>query len=159
MALTIMRRIRFCAGHRLYQHGGKCEHFHGHNYVADFFVTGDEQDTVGRVIDFAQLKALTKGWLDEHWDHSFLINRADHNAIEALQQVVPSRFFVMPYNPTAENMARYLLEEVCPQLLAGTGGRAVRVRIWETEDSYAEAAVDAIPHAEEALAIEQLARS
>ncbi|MGH9807111.1 MAG: 6-carboxytetrahydropterin synthase, partial [Terriglobia bacterium] len=27
-----MRRIRFCAGHRLHRHGGKCEYFHGHNY-------------------------------------------------------------------------------------------------------------------------------
>ena len=48
----------------------------------------------------------------------------------------------MPYNPTAENMARYLLEEVCPTILEGTGGKAVRVRIWETEESYAEAGLD-----------------
>jgi 6-pyruvoyltetrahydropterin/6-carboxytetrahydropterin synthase len=39
-------------------------------------------------------------------------------------------------------MARYLLEEVCPKLLEGTGGVATRVRIWETDESYAEAAVD-----------------
>ncbi len=61
MQLTIMRRIKFCAGHRLYGHGGKCEHFHGHNYVADFFVTGDQVDSVGRVLDFADLKARVKG--------------------------------------------------------------------------------------------------
>jgi 6-pyruvoyltetrahydropterin/6-carboxytetrahydropterin synthase len=142
MSLIIMRRIKFCAGHRLYQHGGKCEHFHGHNYVADFFVTGDQQDSVGRVVDFAELKVLCKGWLDEHWDHSFLVHEEDTNAIEALKHVKPSRLFVMPYNPTAENMARYLLEEVCPNLLAKTGGRAIRVRIWETDESYAEASVE-----------------
>ncbi|MFM8407908.1 MAG: 6-pyruvoyl trahydropterin synthase family protein, partial [Pirellulaceae bacterium] len=34
MGLSLMRRISFCAGHRLFGHGGKCEHFHGHNYVA-----------------------------------------------------------------------------------------------------------------------------
>src|SRR4051794_29194025 len=44
MSLTIMRRIRFCAGHRLHRHGGKCEYFHGHNYIADFYVTGDQVD-------------------------------------------------------------------------------------------------------------------
>ena len=141
MSLTIMRRIKFCAGHRLHLHGGKCEHFHGHNYVADFFVEGEVQDSVGRVVDFADLKNLCKGWLDEHWDHSFLVHQDDANAIAALQQVKPSRLFIMPYNPTAENMARYLLEEVCPTLLAKTGGRAVRVRIWETDESYAEAAL------------------
>jgi 6-pyruvoyltetrahydropterin/6-carboxytetrahydropterin synthase len=137
-----MRRIKFCAGHRLYKHGGKCENFHGHNYVADFFVTGQEQDSVGRVMDFADLKAKCKGWLDEHWDHSFLVTEHDENAIAALQVVKPCRMFIMPYNPTAENMARYLLEEVCPGLLEGTGGVASRVRIWETDESYAEAAID-----------------
>jgi 6-pyruvoyltetrahydropterin/6-carboxytetrahydropterin synthase len=142
MSLTIMRRIKFCAGHRLYRHGGKCEHFHGHNYVADFFVTGDSQDSVGRVMDFADLKSRCKGWIDEHWDHSFLVSHEDQNAIAALKMVKPFRLFEMPYNPTAENMARYLLEEVCPGLLQGTGGVAARVRIWETDESYAEAAID-----------------
>lgn len=142
MGLTIMRRIRFCAGHRLYKHGGKCEHFHGHNYVADFFVTGDEVDDVGRVLDFSELKSRTKGWLDENWDHSFLVFEKDENAISALESVQPSRLFKMPYNPTAENMARYLLEEMCPKVLDGTGARATRVRIWETEESYAEATLD-----------------
>ncbi len=142
MSLTIMRRIKFCAGHRLYEHGGKCEHFHGHNYVADFFVTGEEVDSVGRVLDFADLKARTKGWIDENWDHSFLVYEKDENAIQALEAVQPPRLFKMPYNPTAENMARYLLEEMCPKALDGSGARAVRVRIWETDESYAEASLD-----------------
>jgi len=60
MSLTIMRRIKFCAGHRLHRHGGKCEFFHGHNYVADFYVTAEEVDDIGRVIDFADLKRLFK---------------------------------------------------------------------------------------------------
>lgn len=136
-----MRRIKFCAGHRLLNHGGKCENFHGHNYVAEFFVTGDEVDDVGRVLDFSELKRRTKGWIDEHWDHAFLVFDQDKNAIAALEQVKPCRLFKMPYNPTAENMARYLLEEMCPQVLDGTGARATSVRIWETEESYAEASV------------------
>ncbi len=138
-----MRRIRFCAGHRLFEHGGKCEHFHGHNYVAEIFVTSEEVDAVGRVLDFAELKSRTKGWIDEHWDHSFLVYEKDTNAIAALEMVQPTRLFKLPYNPTAENMARYLLDVMCPEVLAGTGARAVRVRIWETEESYAEAAVAA----------------
>jgi len=48
----------------------------------------------------------------------------------------------MPYNATAENMARYLLEEVCPKLLEDSGATATRVRIWETDESYAEACID-----------------
>jgi len=142
MSLTIMRRIKFCAGHRLYQHGGKCEHFHGHNYVADIFVTSEEVDSVGRVLDFADLKARTKGWIDANWDHSFLVFEQDQNAIETLEKVQPSKLFKLPYNPTAEDMAKYLLEVMCPAVLEGSGARAVRVRVWETEEAYAEASLD-----------------
>lgn len=137
-----MRRIKFCAGHRLYEHGGKCEHFHGHNYVADIFVTSDQVDSVGRVLDFSDLKARTKGWIDENWDHSFLVYEKDTNAIEALEAVKPSRLFKLPYNPTAENMATYLLEVMCPKVLEGSGAKATKVRIWETEESFAEASVE-----------------
>jgi 6-pyruvoyltetrahydropterin/6-carboxytetrahydropterin synthase len=142
MSLTIMRRIRFCAGHRLYRHGGKCEFFHGHNYIADFYVTGTETDDVGRVIDFAELKARCKGWIDEHWDHGFILSREDANGIAAARMVEPSKVYVLPYNPTAENMARHLLLDICPDLLAGTGVQAARVVIWETEEAFAEASFD-----------------
>lgn len=141
MSLTIMRRIKFCAGHRLVKHGGKCEHFHGHNYTADFYVTGDQVDDVGRVIDFAELKKLFKGWLDEQWDHGFLLNEADENGLAAIKIVEPRRFYVLPFNPTSENMATYLLREVCPKLLAGKGVRATKVVIWESDESFAEASL------------------
>jgi 6-pyruvoyltetrahydropterin/6-carboxytetrahydropterin synthase len=142
MSLTIMRRITFCAGHRLFGHGGKCEFFHGHNYVAEFYVSGEQVDSVGRVIDFSDLKARLKGWIDEHWDHGFLLNEQDENGIQAIGMVEPSKAYVLPYNPTAENMARYLLDSVCPQLLSGTGVRARKVVIWETDNACAEAALD-----------------
>ncbi len=145
MSLTIMKRVSFCAGHRLVGHGGKCEFFHGHNYLAEFFVSGEEVDAVGRIIDFAVLKARLKGWIDEHWDHGFLLSEKDENGIRAIGMVEPTKPYLMPYNPTAENMARYLLETVCPPLLDGTNVRVVKVVIWETEDSCAEASVDAAP--------------
>jgi 6-pyruvoyltetrahydropterin/6-carboxytetrahydropterin synthase len=137
--MTIMRRIRFNAGHRLLGHEGRCAHFHGHNYLADFHVTGSETDAVGRIIDFAKLKAVLKGWIDENWDHSFLLSRDDENGIAAIRQVVPSRYFLLPDNPTAENMARYLLESVCPELLDPLHVTAWKVVLWETPESFAAA--------------------
>jgi 6-pyruvoyltetrahydropterin/6-carboxytetrahydropterin synthase len=139
MSLTIMKRVCFCAGHRLLGHDGKCAFFHGHNYVAEFYVSGEETDGVGRLIDFAILKQRFKGWIDEHWDHGFLLNQADENGIAAARMVQPGRYYVLPYNPTAENMARYLLDEVCPTLLHDAGVRVTKVVIWETEDSFAAA--------------------
>jgi 6-pyruvoyltetrahydropterin/6-carboxytetrahydropterin synthase len=145
MSLTIMRRIPFCAGHRLLNHGGKCEHFHGHNYVAEVYVSGDEVDPVGRVVDFADINRVFKHWIDEHWDHGFILWDQDRNGLDAIAMVQPSRVFELPYNPTAENMARYLLEVVAPQLLKGVSDRGVHVSkviLWETENSCAEASID-----------------
>jgi len=139
MGLAIMRQIKFCAGHRLYRHGGKCEFFHGHNYTTEFHVTADEVDPVGRIIDFSDLKRTFKGWIDEHWDHGFLLSEEDENGIAAIKSVRPAKYFLLPYNPTAENMARYLLEVVCPKLLAGTRVRAQQVVVWETDESSATA--------------------
>jgi 6-pyruvoyltetrahydropterin/6-carboxytetrahydropterin synthase len=45
----------------------------------------------------------------------------------------------MPYNPTAENMARYLLEAVAPGVLSDLGVVARRVAVWETDESCAVA--------------------
>ena len=139
MNLEIMRRIKFCAGHRLHKHGAKCEFFHGHNYVADFYVTSNDVDSVGRVIDFADLKSRFKGWLDENWDHGFILNEADENGLNAIRMVEPCKYYELPYNPTAENMARYLLDVVCPELLGDSNVQATRVVIWETEEAFAEA--------------------
>ncbi|QDU64432.1 6-carboxy-5,6,7,8-tetrahydropterin synthase [Planctomycetes bacterium Pan216] len=139
MSLSIMRRVKFCAGHRLVGHEGKCAHLHGHNYVAEFYVTGDGVDSVGRVIDFSVLKTTLKGWIDEHWDHGFVVYEKDDNAIDLLEQAIPRRFYTLPYNPTSENLARYLLDEVCPKLLQPLGVICDRVVIWESDESCAAA--------------------
>jgi 6-pyruvoyltetrahydropterin/6-carboxytetrahydropterin synthase len=94
------------------------------------------------VIDFAELKKLFKGWLDEHWDHGFVLNESDDNGLAAIEIVEPRRYFVLPYNPTSENMATYLLREVCPKLLAGKGVTATKVVIWESDESFAEASLN-----------------
>lgn len=142
VTISIMRRIHFCAGHRLYGHEGKCAHFHGHNYVAEFHVTGTGQDAVGRVIDFSMLKAVLKGWIDEFWDHGFLLSEQDENGLNAIRLVEPSRHYVMPGNPTAENMASHLLNEICPRLLKPLNVTAWKVVIWEGEDACAIATPD-----------------
>ncbi len=142
MPLNIMRRIKFCAGHRLQGHGGKCEHFHGHNYTVEFHITGTEVDEVGRLIDFAILKTLFKGWIDDNWDHGFILWDQDTNGRAAMDMVVPQKLYLLPYNPTAENMAKYLLDEICPQLLKGQTVTCWKIVLWETDDAFAEAVLE-----------------
>jgi len=140
-----MRKVQFCAGHRLLGHEGKCANLHGHNYLVEFYVSGNEIDELGRVVDFAEIKRLFKGWIDDHWDHGFVVWDQDENALSALEQVRPNKIYRLPYNPTAENMARYLLDEVGPQLISTIKGydlRLTKVVVWETENASAEVTVN-----------------
>jgi len=142
--LSIMRQLSFCAGHRLLGHEGKCAFFHGHNYKVDVEVApqdgGVVLDGVGRIVDFAVIKRRLLGWIDEHWDHGFIVSAEDENGIAALRHVEPGKTFVLPYNPTAENMARYLLEVVAPQTLGDLPIQVQRIVVWETDTSCATAA-------------------
>ena len=114
MNISLMRRISFCAGHRLLGHEGKCANLHGHNYVAEIYVSGSEFDSVGRVVDFAVINKLFKGWIDENWDHGMILFNEDVQALNALAAVTPNKVFPLPFNPTAENMARYCLLYTSP---------------------------------------------
>jgi 6-pyruvoyltetrahydropterin/6-carboxytetrahydropterin synthase len=141
--LSLIRQLKFCAGHRLFRHESRCAFFHGHNYQVDLEVVaargGIEVDDVGRIVDFSLIKKRMLGWLDDHWDHAFLIYEQDTNALAAIRQVEPVKYFVMPTNPTAENMARYLLEVVSPHVLSDLGVVARSISLWETAESCAVA--------------------
>lgn len=146
MNVTVMRKVDFCAGHRLVGHEGKCANLHGHNYLAEFYISGNEIDELGRVVDFAVIKKLFKGWIDDHWDHGFILWDKDTQAIDALRQVEPHRLYLLPYNPTAENLARYLLEVISPKLIESIKGYRLQVRkviVWETNNAFAEVTLDA----------------
>ena len=141
MNVTVMRQIKFCAGHRLVGHEGKCANLHGHNYLAQVYVTGAEFDAVGRVVDFSVINRLFKGWIDENWDHGVIVWDEDRELLDTLGSLSPSKIYCLPYSPTAENIAKYLLTEVGPRLIASIEGYDVRlskVVIWETENACAE---------------------
>ncbi len=145
MSITVMRQVRFCAGHRLLNHEGKCANLHGHNYLVEFHVTGQDVDELGRVVDFSVINKLFKGWIDDNWDHGFILWDQDQNAIDAIEQVKPHRLYKLPYNPTAENMARYLIDQIGPKLISTIKGydlRLTQVVVWETEKSSATVTVD-----------------
>lgn len=136
-------RIHFDAGHRVFGHPGKCAHLHGHSYKVFFHAEADELDEVGRVIDFGVLKEKLGGWIEAHWDHGFIYFKEDEEIARIYEQHLPGhKRFALPYNPTAENLARYLLEVVGPEQLRGTGVRLVKVVLWETENGLAEVSLE-----------------
>ncbi|MCM2282652.1 MAG: 6-carboxytetrahydropterin synthase [Bdellovibrionaceae bacterium] len=142
MDMKIARRIQFCAGHRVFEHEGSCRRPHGHNYVAFFTAESESKalDPIGRVIDFSVLKQKLGGWIEQNWDHQFLVYEKDAELLAALRTLPDSRdgLFVCPFNPTAERMAEYLLKVVAPSVLAGSGVRVTQITLWETENCYAE---------------------
>jgi 6-pyruvoyltetrahydropterin/6-carboxytetrahydropterin synthase len=121
----------FSAGHRVYNHESKCAHLHGHNYRVTFTLESPELDSIGRVLDFSCIKDLLCEWLEENWDHKFLIWKDDPFA-EQLIKVDPSGTVVVDFNPTAENMGKYLLEIIGPKQLVDTSADLVSVEIEET---------------------------
>ena len=126
----VTRAIRFCYGHRLLNHAGKCRHLHGHNGRAAITLAAAGLDRLGMVMDFGLLKRVVGGWIDENLDHKMLLHAADPALPWLRQQGEP--VFVMDANPTAENIARLIFD-----FAAAQGFPVVEVKLWETDASCA----------------------
>lgn len=134
---TIIREHEICAGHTVTGHEGKCRHLHGHNYKFKLHVrvrkdlVTDNLDSVGRVIDFSVVKDLLCEWLENQWDHKFLINKDDPR-LAALCETDPASLVICEFNPTAENMAGYLVEVIGPAVFHDTDVELFGVELYET---------------------------
>lgn len=139
--ITCTRKLEFDAAHRVMRHESKCKHLHGHRYVVEATFTADALDALGRVVDFGVIKEKLGAWIDAHWDHATILNAEDAALGAAIHAETGQEIFYLNANPTAENMAEYLLNTVCPALFTGHGVRCVTLRLWETPNCYAEAEI------------------
>lgn len=143
------RKIGFDAGHRVVNHESKCAHLHGHRYTAEIYARSYQLDGVGRVIDFSVIKDLIGGWIDDKWDHGLVLWEKDPfcmvfrdlaiKGTEYSTARIMQKMYCIPDNPTAENMAGYLLNTICPSLLKDTAIEVFKIRLWETPNCFAEA--------------------
>jgi len=121
----VMIERNFSSAHQLRGYRGKCENLHGHNYRIEIYARGRELNKTVLLVDFVELKAAA----DE------VVNYLDHRNINELPP------FDEELNPSAENLARYILERVS----ARVGDERVevyKVRCFETPTSVATYQLD-----------------
>lgn len=86
----VSKRIEISFAHRLsLDYESKCTRLHGHNAVVTVFCCSRELDRNGMVTDFSSISRIVKDGLD----HNFA-----NDAVE--------------FNPTAENLARWICGQV-----------------------------------------------
>ncbi|MGH9563483.1 MAG: 6-carboxytetrahydropterin synthase, partial [Terracidiphilus sp.] len=122
LKLSLTRRYRFCASHRLHSREfseeqnrelyGKCSnpHGHGHNYVVEVTVSGAVDPDTGMVANLGELDPFVNREVIEAFDHKYLN-----------EQIAEFRDLV----PTTENLCR----EIYKRLKHFPAARLERVRI------------------------------
>ncbi len=126
----IVKSIEFCYGHRLLEHQGPCAHLHGHNAKVDVMLGSETLDALGMVMDFSDVKAVLKEWVDATLDHTMLLCKDD--PMVAVFTANNERVYVMDENPTAENLAKLIYQKAVAE-----GLPVVSVTLWESDSSFA----------------------
>lgn len=109
----VEKRLEISAAHRLaLDYGSKCSAVHGHNWIVTVCCRANELDQNGMVYDFTHIKAKVHGVLD----HAYLNE-------------------ILPCNPTAEHIARWIAEQVGP--------KCYKVVVQESEGNVATYEVEA----------------
>lgn len=86
----VKKRLEISAAHRLnLSYESKCSCLHGHNWIITVECKSSELNADGMVTDFTHVKRRVSDLLD----HAVLND-------------------VLPFNPTAENIARWVVENV-----------------------------------------------
>ena len=155
--ITVTKSFSFAMAHNLMNHNGKCRYIHGHNYKLEVTVsTNSPSENVdgsiyGMLIDFKDLNKIISDNVIEKYDHSFLVwNRGtgfeqfDNFLREILdEEIFRNNIRVVSYRPTAENMCVVMAKEIQTALDSYNKKNnadvfLVKLRLYETDDSYAE---------------------
>ncbi|MBR2231482.1 MAG: 6-carboxytetrahydropterin synthase QueD [Prevotella sp.] len=86
----VKKTMEISAAHRLtLDYESKCTQLHGHNWLITVYCKSAELNANGMVVDFTIIKQMIK-------------DRLDHQVLND----------VLPCNPTAENIARWICEQI-----------------------------------------------
>ena len=108
----------FEAAHLIPGYLGKCSRLHGHNWKIEVVVSGNELNDLGMVIDFVDIKIAVNKALDI-LDHAYL------NELEPFKNIAP----------TAENIAKYIYDQLSENGSFSENIRLKYVKVWESPRS------------------------
>lgn len=158
----ITREIGIDMGHRVTLHGSKCRNLHGHRYTIQTTCSGHlgiEGEEMGMVLDFGFLKELMMEHIDEPCDHGMCLwdqdpfvkdFLPDEPAVQAVRSIGSKgywsgegnfgKLYLVPFVPTAENLARHWYHRLIAPVLERSDGRALchSVKVWETPNCSAQ---------------------
>ena len=103
----IKKTMEISASHRLdLGYESKCANLHGHNWIVTVYLRSETLNADGMIMDFTEIKQK-------------ITNRLDHTVLNE----------VVPFNPTAENLAKFICDELAPY--------CYRVEVTESENNMA----------------------
>ena len=107
----------FSSAHILNGHPGNCKRMHGHNWLVEAEVEGDNTNEIGMVIDFKDIKNNLKE----------IISNLDHQFLNDLEPFINE-------NPTAENISKYIYKELSNNINTDNI-KVSKIKLWETNSS------------------------
>ena len=116
--LTI--NVNFEAAHFINNYPGKCSRLHGHNWKVEVNIYGSKLDELGMLIDFRDLKETVNE----------IMLKLDHYCLNEIEP-----FYKI--NPTAENIAKYIYEQLGETQKFDQNVKLRSVRVWESLNSAA----------------------
>ncbi len=132
--MKIAKEFRWEMGHRLPEHFGLCKNIHGHSYKMIVEFEG-ELNKDQMVIDYYDVEKIINPIINQ-LDHAFMVNKDDKVVLEFLEKM-NSKKVVVDFDATAENICKYLLNEISKSSLPDNV-TLVKVRVYETQFDYAE---------------------
>ena len=140
MATRIRRWVETDTGHRVPNHKSKCRHMHGHRYrweaelEGDVVTLGGVSDE-GMLMDFSDVSAILNEYIHDVVDHAFIVYERDKEALVALSHMGDEhRTLIVPFIPTAENLAKWAFENVEPHI-SSTYGNSLKLHAFHVRET------------------------